>query len=505
MINTRQSTVLGKRKILAAASETLVIRLTSPTLYHPEQSGSEGSVASSLKAITLPLASKSRKPYSCSFNGCTKAYAKPSRLEEHERSHTGQRPFKCKQCGKSYLRDTHLNAHARSHLPTGSRPFACAKSGCDKRFWTSQHLEVHHAWHEGARPYKCQEFDCDEAFSKHHQLRAHICSVHAPPGTKPYRCDHDACTKSFDTNQHLRNHQKTHDGKRYTCSHSTCLTRSARSTYFTTWTALQTHIRTSHPPTCPRVECHGKKFSNAGNLRAHLKLHEQRDAEAELDKADGSCANEDTQSPTKRRRRGGELGRDWKCEVDDCEKDFKSKKALQTHTNVTHLRRRDFACDQDGCTQGFGYKHLLQRHVAKVHAGEKSRDDTAGALSDYHSDSDTDPPPSEDELPDPTDDIFNIDMITGNTYARQATSKIEGAKSLQCPYPDFRALLDSSPVQTCTIAASSTSTRCEYVYSRAYDLRRHLAASHKLVSDKDVVDGWVKQEKETLKQHFKAT
>lgn len=29
-------------------------------------------------------------------------------------------------------------------------------------------------------------------------------------------------------------------------------------------------------------------------------------------------------TPPWKRRRGGEIGRDWKCDVDDCDKDFKS-------------------------------------------------------------------------------------------------------------------------------------------------------------------------------------
>jgi hypothetical protein len=31
-----------------------------------------------------------KRPYPCTFEGCKKAYRKPSRLEEHERSHTGE-------------------------------------------------------------------------------------------------------------------------------------------------------------------------------------------------------------------------------------------------------------------------------------------------------------------------------------------------------------------------------------------------------------------------------
>ena len=38
---------------------------------------------------SLVTVSKRKKRYSCTFEGCDKAYSKPSRLAEHERSHTG--------------------------------------------------------------------------------------------------------------------------------------------------------------------------------------------------------------------------------------------------------------------------------------------------------------------------------------------------------------------------------------------------------------------------------
>ena len=92
--------------------------------------------------------------------------------------------------------------------------------------------------------------------------------------------------------------------------------------FYPTWTALQHHIRTIHPPTCSREECSGRNFSSQKGLRAHLKLHEQRDLENELDEHEDASSEEDR--PPRKRRRGGELGRDWKCEVEGCAKDFKS-------------------------------------------------------------------------------------------------------------------------------------------------------------------------------------
>jgi hypothetical protein len=36
---------------------------------------------------------------------------------------------------------------------------------------------------------------------------------------------------------------------------------------------------------------------------------------------------------------------------------------------------------------------------------------------------------------------------------------------------------------------------CKFVFSRAYDLRRHLTAYHELEYPKEVIDGWVRKRK----------
>lgn len=111
--------------------------------------------------------------------------------------------------------------------------------------------------------------------------------------------------------------------KRYTCVHATCLARrDASPTYFSTWTALQHHIRTVHPPICSHPACNGKSFKSQKGLRAHLKLHDQSEAETTL-RVDFDTDSEQSDPPRKMRR-GGEVGRDWVCDVNGCGKDFKS-------------------------------------------------------------------------------------------------------------------------------------------------------------------------------------
>ncbi|KAJ8696715.1 hypothetical protein PTI98_006561 [Pleurotus ostreatus] len=338
--------ILGKRKA-SQRSKSLVIHLSSDAGSSYEELESDHSntpkPSTSRSAVmmvngTLQMCPKRR--YQCTFEGCEKAYTKPSRLEEHERSHTGLRPFVCETCHKSYLRESHLHAHARSHLPESERPFLCDSGSCRKRFWTSQHLQAHLQLHTGEKPFKCSEVDCEEAFAKHHQLRTHMCTVHAPPGTKPYQCSHADCSKSFSTSQKLRAHAKTHDDKRYMCAHPNCLSPTSTPRYFSTWTALQHHTRVDHPPTCTHPSCNGRLFTSQKGLRAHQMLHEERDAEARLGAEvhnDSDAEDSDSEAPPRKKRRGGELGRDWKCDVDTCDKSFKSVNGYSSIIDWTTL------------------------------------------------------------------------------------------------------------------------------------------------------------------------
>ena len=87
-----------------------------------------------------------RQIFVCGFEGCQKKFNKPSKLSEHQRSHTGLKPFKCRECDHAFIRKSHLNAHARTHLNDNLKPFSCQI--CLKTFWTNQHLSRHLKVHE---------------------------------------------------------------------------------------------------------------------------------------------------------------------------------------------------------------------------------------------------------------------------------------------------------------------------------------------------------------------
>lgn len=156
---------------------------------------------------------------------------------------------------------------------------------------------------------------------------------------------------------------------------------------------------------------------------------------------------------------------------------YVQKKALTNHVNVNHLGRRDFVCPHADCRRAFGYKHLLQRHLTRLHVPESDDDETSEGSN------------SEDEEDaDQQKATFSIDDITGASYSAHAKVQVLQAMKLQCPHPDVAALIGDD-----ARCLPGRSTRCQYAFSRAYDLRRHLKSEHDLEADKEQVDLWVRQ------------
>ncbi|SCU80665.1 LAFA_0C00496g1_1 [Lachancea sp. 'fantastica'] len=199
------------------------------------------------------------KTWICEYEGCNKAFSRPSQLTEHQESvHRGIKPFQCPQCDQHFSRKSHLERHLFSH--SQEKPFRC--SVCNKGVTTKQQLRRHEITH--TRSFHCPYENCSESFYKHPQLRSHILSAHLQKLT----CEH--CGKKFQRPYRLKAHLDKHHNPdsvfKYQCTHNACLE------VFKTWTALQQHIKEQHPklscPICSRA-CVGES-----GLAMHMKVHD---------------------------------------------------------------------------------------------------------------------------------------------------------------------------------------------------------------------------------------
>jgi krueppel-like family protein len=143
---------------------------------------------------TVDVAVGRDKVFTCGT--CHRSFGYKHVLQNHERTHTGEKPFRCGVCEKRFTRDHHLKTHMRLH--TGEKPYECTH--CDRQFVQVANLRRHLRVHTGERPYACEL--CTSKFSDSNQLKAHML-IHK--GEKPFECLR--CQGRFRRRHHLMHHK----------------------------------------------------------------------------------------------------------------------------------------------------------------------------------------------------------------------------------------------------------------------------------------------------------
>lgn len=106
------------------------------------------------------------KNWPCSI--CEKKFAARSARDDHENTHTNNRPFVCETCGKAFRQKASLHVHKLFHSDV--RRFEC--SVCGKKFRRASELKVHGYSHTGYRPHKCEV--CGATFVLKKDIKKHM-------------------------------------------------------------------------------------------------------------------------------------------------------------------------------------------------------------------------------------------------------------------------------------------------------------------------------------------
>lgn len=64
-------------------------------------------------AIGTPSEDASRRKLKCQY--CDKAFLKNFDLQQHLRSHTGEKPFQCIVCGRAFAQKSNVKKHMQTH------------------------------------------------------------------------------------------------------------------------------------------------------------------------------------------------------------------------------------------------------------------------------------------------------------------------------------------------------------------------------------------------------
>ncbi|KAM9309004.1 uncharacterized protein KZ484_025119 isoform 2-T2 [Pholidichthys leucotaenia] len=308
---------------------------------------------------------------------CNQTFPNTMALRFHQRCHTALKPYECPECGMVFKHYSVMEDHRRKHTDN-SRCHIC--NICNKAFKYSSLLHQHQYLHTGEKPFRCPE--CGKKFAFAQNMKAH-CRQHRLRETNSFReqpskqapvSDQEAVrapgkenTKSEETNRtfncplcpqtfclasNLRAHMLIHEAEYEK------LDRSPRTPKETNKVWEKGHTC----PHCPAI------YRDESSLNVHVSsVH--KSVPQYLDKIGTppknqltSLSNDNVQEKWKSESLSI---KSYKCS--ECGKTFRHRSVLELHMRI-HSKDKPYKCKV--CNKSFRFGSYLQQHLI-IHTGKK--------------------------------------------------------------------------------------------------------------------------------------
>ncbi|XP_014292647.1 zinc finger protein 341 isoform X2 [Halyomorpha halys] len=299
---------------------------------------------------------------------CGKEFRKNFDLQQHIRSHTGERPFQCVVCGRAFAQKSNVMKHMATHkvwpkqlstlppVPSNvgttegrlliEKIFACQYCTCI--FDNYQDLKSHRKEHISQKVYKCVQKSCPLTFK---ELDAFLQHTFSHNEKASYECH--ICHKEYKSLDDLGQHQIFHEEDKSPAKQVSCCKCRAK---FMSSESLEKHMLTdSHNYPCPNCD---KVFACERFLRRHISIHSNT-------KVKYSCP--ECKKPFRSTHYLNvhkvihTSEKPYICKV--CSASFNRRDKLARH-NLTHENAKRYKCPfKSGCNKKFNRKDKLKQHI----------------------------------------------------------------------------------------------------------------------------------------------